>query len=319
MSKRLHRIATVLTVVAVTAVLLPSPATAAALSAPERLRVTNVTATQISFAWSQNTSGSVGILRARVYQNGALATTTRLVRHTASGVVPGASYSFHVVAVDDAGNTSPPSRTIAVTTRGPGVVPPGPANLRATEVSPTRVDLAFDQPDDSWDIDHYEFFDGAAVVASIPAYAWSSIPTVTLPLRELMPQSSHSYSVQAVRQALGASPSSNTVTLSTPPRTDLQAPSVPAGLTARKGYACFSVALTWAQSSDNNDPQSAIDYEILVNGMREYWVRGVGTASINTVPVGSNTIAVRAVDSSGNASDTATTTFLRKPTCTDDA
>ncbi|GAA1016388.1 hypothetical protein Aple_020220 [Acrocarpospora pleiomorpha] len=320
MSKRLYRIAAVLAVVAVTAVLLPAPATAAALSAPERVRVTNVTATQISFAWSQNTLGSVGTIRARVYQNGALVATTPLVRYTASGLVPGANYSFHVVAVDGVGNTSPPSRTLTVTTRGPGVVPPGPANLRAIEVAPSRVGLAFGQPDDSWDVDRYEVFDGATMVASVPAFSWYGVPTVTLDFRGLTPQSSHSYSVRAIRQAFGASPSSNTLTLSTPPRTDLRAPSVPTGLTAKMArYACFTVTLTWAQSSDDNDPQPAIDYEILVNGQHENWVRGAGTSTIGIVPVGANTIAVRAVDSSGNASGAATTTFLREPSCTDEA
>ncbi|MFI6500955.1 fibronectin type III domain-containing protein [Nonomuraea typhae] len=321
MIKSLYRIATILAVVAVTAVMLSPPGTAAvALSAPEPLRVDNVTATQISFHWSQNTSGSVGVLRARIYQDGALVTTTRLLRHTASGLVPGATYSFHVVAADDAGNTSPPSRTITITTRGPGVVPPGPANLRATEVAPARVGLSFDQPDDSWDVSHYEVLDGGTVVASIPAGFFNGVPTINLAVRGLSPQSSHAYAARAVRAAIGVSPSSNSLTLSTPPRTDVGAPSAPTGLVATMDrYACFSVNLTWTQSSDNADPQSAIDYEVLVNGTHENWVRGAGTHTIGIVPVGNNTIAVRAVDSSGNASAAATTTFLRPPDCTDDA
>ncbi|MBB5075015.1 fibronectin type III domain-containing protein [Nonomuraea endophytica] len=321
MTKFLHRIAAILAVVAVSAVMLSPPGAAAvALSAPEPLRVDSVTATQIAFHWSQNTSGSVGILRARVYQNGALVTTTRLQRYTASGLVPGATYSFHVIAADDGGNTSPPSRTITITTRGPGVVPPGPANLRATEVAAARVGLAFEQPDDSWDIGHYEILDGATVVATIGAGAFSGIPTINLALRGLAPQSSHSYVARAVRGAIGVSPSSNTLTLSTLPRTDLAAPSAPTGLVAKVDrYACFSVVLTWTQSSDNADPQSAVDYEILVNGTHEGWVRGVGTHLIGIVPVGNNTIAVRAVDSSGNTSASAITTFLRPPDCGDDA
>ncbi|WP_157249997.1 fibronectin type III domain-containing protein [Nonomuraea typhae] len=306
---------------AVTAVMLSPPGAAAvALSAPEPLRVDGVTATQISFHWSQNASGSVGVLRARVYQDGALATTTRLQRYTASGLVPGATYSFHVVAADDAGNTSPPSRTITITTRGPGVVPPGPANLRATEVASARVGLAFDQPDDSWDVGRYEVLDGGTVVASIPAGSFNGVPTINLALRGLSAQSSHAYTARAVRGAIGVSPSSNTLTLSTPARTDLVAPSAPTGLVAAMDrYACFSVVLTWTPSGDDADPPSAIDYEILVNGAHESWVRGAGTHTIGMVPVGNNTIEVRAVDSSGNASAAATATFPRPPDCTDDA
>ncbi|MFE0146447.1 fibronectin type III domain-containing protein [Nonomuraea sp. NPDC059007] len=321
MIKRLSRFAAILAAVAVAAVMSSPPSTAAvALSAPEPLRVDTVSATQISFHWSQNTSGSVGILRGRVYQNGALVATTRLQRYTASGLVPGATYSFQVIAADDAGNTSPPSRTLTITTRGPGVVPPGPANLRATEVASARVGLAFEQPDDSWDISYYEVLDGGAVVATIPAGPFDGIETIGLAVRGLTAQSSHAYVARAVRGAIGVSPSSNTLTLDTLPRTDLAAPSAPTGLVAKTArYACFTVDLTWNQSSDNADPQPAIDYEVLVNGTHDGWVRGAGAYTIGIVPVGDNTIAVRAVDSSGNASAAATTTFVRSPSCGDDA
>jgi hypothetical protein len=79
------------------------------------------------------------------------------------------------------------------------------------------------------------------------------------------------------------------------------------------------VNVAWAQSSDNNDPQAALDYDVRVNGVRELWVRGVGRASIDIVPVGTNLISVTAVDSSGNSSAAATTTFFRKSSCTDEA
>ncbi|RJL30013.1 fibronectin type III domain-containing protein [Bailinhaonella thermotolerans] len=295
-----------------------TPATASALSAPERLRVSHVTATEIAFHWSQNTGGSAGTVRARVFQNGAQVATTPLVRHTASGLVPGATYSFHVVAFDAAGNTSPPSRTITVTTRGPGVVPPGPANLRATEVAAARAGLAFDQPDDAWDIGHYEVFDGTARIASVPASSFFAVPTVTLDVRGLAPESSHEYSVRAVRPS-GPSPASNPLTVRTLARTDLRPPSAPTGLTARAAtYPCFSPRLTWTQSVDDRDPRAAIDYEVLVGGTHDQWVRGAGAAVVAEVPVGVSTIGVRAVDSSGNASALATTTFTREPSCTDD-
>jgi len=307
--------------VAAAAVAIPTSASATTtLIAPERLRVTNVTATQISFAWSQNTTGAVGTIRAQIFQDGTLVATTPLVRYTASGLTPGATYSFHMVAADSVGNTSPPTRTITVTTRGPGIIPPGPSDLRATEVSPARVMLAFQQPDDSWDISTYQVFDGTTLVASIYASSWFGIPMVTLPLRELTPGSAHSYRVQATRPGFGVSASSNILAVTLPARTDTAAPSTPADLIARRGaYACFSVRLTWTQSSDNQDAQAALDYEVRVNGTLETWVRGVGSAPIGIVPVGTNVISVRAVDSSGNASAAATATFVRDPSCTDEA
>ncbi|MGW3349136.1 fibronectin type III domain-containing protein [Nonomuraea rubra] len=317
MIRSLSRVLAIAAALAITGLCLPPPATAtAALLAPEAMRVTNVTATQIAFHWSQNVGGAVGTVRNEVYRNGVKVGGGPLLSHTSSGLVPAQTYSFHVIAYDEAGNTSPPSRTLTVTTRGPGVVPPGPANLRVTRLDPTRVDLTFDQPDDNWDIYGYEIFDGTVSVSR--TYGWFGQPTVLRGLRELAPESAHAYSVRALRQEFGASAPSNTVTVTTPRRTDLQAPSVPAGLTARRdAYACHSVRVTWTQSTDDTDPQPAIDYDIFVNGTREAWVRGVGSYIVFTVPMGASTIGVRAVDGSGNVSGTATATFTRPSTCVD--
>lgn len=314
---RLARIVTaVLAVTAATVVASSSPV-AAAPATPLRLHTTNVTATQISLAWSQNTS--TGPVRARVYKDGVLAATTSLVRYTATGLTPEGTYSFYVVAIDSAGNASAPTRTVTVTTRGPGVVPPGPANLRATDVAPGRIDLAFDQPEDSWDITGYQVFDGTTVVATAYTFQWWGIPTIPLTVHELAPGTAHSYSVRAYRDTFGASAPSNTLALTTPARTDTSAPSTPADFQASMArYACFSVILTWNQSTDNSDPQAAIDYQIFINGGFHAWVRGTGTAQIGIVPFGNNTITVRAVDRSGNASATAAATFFRPDWCTDD-
>jgi hypothetical protein len=79
------------------------------------------------------------------------------------------------------------------------------------------------------------------------------------------------------------------------------------------------VNVTWAQSSDNNDPQAALDFDLRLNGVRDFWVRGAGRASIGIVPVGTSVISVTAIDSSGNSSAAASTTFFRKSSCTDEA
>lgn len=317
---RLYRLAMAV-VVAATAMAIPATASAAVtLRAPERVRVTNVTATQISFAWSQNMLGAVGTVRARIFRDGVQVATTPLVRYTASGLVPGATYTFHVIASDSAGNTSPASRTLTVTTRGPGVAPPGPTGLSAAEVSAGRVELSFRQPDDSWDVNGYEVFDGATAVAWIYPFDWVGSDNVTVRLRELAPGSSHAYRVHAVRFGIGVSASSNTVEVTLPARTDFAAPSTPGDLSVREAvYACFNLNVKWSQSSDDTDPQAALDYEVLVNGVRDSWARGVGAASIGIVPIGTNLISVRAVDSSGNISIAATATFVRDPSCSDES
>lgn len=307
--------------VAATAVAIPTSASAAEiLKSPERLHVTNVTATEVSFRWVQNVSGFIGQYRFRIFRNGSQVATIPLINYRASGLTPGATYTFHVVAADAVGNTSPASRTLTVTTRGPGVIPPGPTNLRTTEVAPSRVSIAFAQPDDAWDISQYEVFDGTTRVASLYASFFWGLPTIEFPLRELAPGSGHSYWARAVRPGFGNSPLSNTVGVTLPAKTDNVSPSVPTALIVKQAtYACFTVNVTWAQSSDDTDSQPAIDYDVRVNGVREGWVRGAGTFQIGIIPVGTNVVTVNAVDSSGNASAVATGTYVRNPSCTDDA
>jgi hypothetical protein len=63
------------------------------------------------------------------------------------------------------------------------------------------------------------------------------------------------------------------------------------------------ITLFWDQSTDNSDPQSLILYGIFVNGVfSEPGAIGSGRASTYCVGEGLNTITVRAVDTSGNAS-----------------
>ena len=106
-----------------------SSRTATASSAPPtpfNFYVNRVTDTQVSMQWSP------GYLteptRWRVYQNDQLVATRIGSSYLASGLVPGGSYSYYVVAVDQRGDVSAPTRTITVTTRGPGVEPGGPAD-----------------------------------------------------------------------------------------------------------------------------------------------------------------------------------------------
>jgi hypothetical protein len=63
--------------------------------------------------------------------------------------------------------------------------------------------------------------------------------------------------------------------------------------------------VTWAESTDDVDPQDAIRYEVYVNGELADLVFGVGS-SISYGVFGTNVIEVYAIDAAGNRSAPAT-------------
>ncbi|TDC48507.1 hypothetical protein E1212_21080 [Jiangella ureilytica] len=280
---------------------LTGPATATAGSAPPtpfNFYVNNVTATQVSMQWSPGHLTEP--TRWRVYQNDVLVTTSLGSAYVARHLVPGQTYSYRIVAVDGSGDVAAPTRTITVTTRGPGVQPGAPSGLRATEVAPARVALEFDRPGDEFDVWAYQVFDGTALVGT--AAAPFAQPTATVTIRRLAPGSAHTYTVRALRSS-GLSAPSNALAVTTPTTTDAAPPTAPAGLTGRiVHYTCDNAALAWTPSTDAVDAAAGLDYEVFGNGRLISAVRGTGSATVWLPDLGANTITVRAVDSSGNAS-----------------
>jgi hypothetical protein len=72
---------------------------------------------------------------------------------------------------------------------------------------------------------------------------------------------------------------------------------------------CGEVGLRWTQSTDDQDPQSAIRYRIFINGAPDpvgIDAIGVGRWVTYGVVDGENTFVLRAIDSAGNVSARAT-------------
>jgi chitodextrinase len=85
-------------------------------TAPTNLRSTSVTATSISLAWNPS-SDDVGIVVYQVYSGSTVVGTAPAgTTGTVSGLSPGTTYGFTVVAKDAAGNTSASSSVVSVTT-----------------------------------------------------------------------------------------------------------------------------------------------------------------------------------------------------------
>lgn len=84
-------------------------------SAPSSLTASAITSSSVTLTWSASTD-NVGVAGYRIYNGTELAGTTNGLSYTVSGLQPETSYTFTVVAFDEAGNVSPPSGALNVTT-----------------------------------------------------------------------------------------------------------------------------------------------------------------------------------------------------------
>jgi hypothetical protein len=277
---------------------------------PINFLVNGVTDTRVSMQWSPGyMTEPTGW---RVYRNGVQVAASAGSAFWDRNLLPGAAYSYFIVAYDTAGNTAPPTRTITVTTRGPGVLPGSPTNLRVREIAPARVTLEFDRPGDEFDVSQYRVYEGGTQVATVYKYPFAGAST-TVDIRRLTPGTAHAYTVRADRYPYGLSAPTNTLSVSLPGTTDLQSPTAPTGLVATESrYSCDFADLRWTQSADDADAASAIDYEVYTDGVFNHYVRGTGLSqAVQFFSHGVHTVTVRAMDGSGNASAHSSTATFR--------
>ncbi|GLW65555.1 chitinase [Actinomadura rubrobrunea] len=99
-------------------------------SAPGNLRSTGKTATSVTLAWNAATD-DVGVTAYDVYRGDTKAATVTGTSATVSGLSPDTTYTFTVRARDAAGNTSPASNAVSVTTDADDGNPdPGPSDRK---------------------------------------------------------------------------------------------------------------------------------------------------------------------------------------------
>jgi acid phosphatase type 7 len=200
------------------------------------------------------------------------------------------SYDWNFVP--EAGKTLTDSGSTACHGATSDTTPPtAPANLTATAVSPTQVNLSWDASTDNVGVAGYKVYrDGAFLTStSTTSYLDSTVQGGT----------SHSYTVYAYDAAGNISPASNTATVTTP--TDTQPPTTPTGL-AGAAVSASQVNLTWNAASDN---VGVAGYTVYRNGSPIATTSGANATSYSDTSVASGTTytyTVDAFDGTGNHS-----------------
>jgi chitodextrinase len=266
---------------------------------PKNLHVTSLSHTSATLAWDPSTDNS-GSFSYNVNKDGQGFTVPQTqTSYTIDWLSPGQTYSFYVTAVDKALNRSGQSNAVTVTTPK-DTTPPTAPELSGSVRGPSQVSLTWTRSTDELAtfVGYRIFANGAPVTEHVNWYGETSVV-----LRHLTPATSYAFTVQA-HDFSGNTATSNAVTLKTEATGDVTPPSAPTNVRIIDG-GCVEFWLGWTQSTDDTDPQYAIEYEIYVNGALSPLPVGGGIDRdfVYGTAGGENTFTVKAVDRAGNTSE----------------
>ncbi len=220
-------------------------------TAPQGLAATGAGMQQVNLTWSASTDNVMvaGYTIYRAKSGSSMvavgSSTTTSFSDTVS-LMPGATYSYAVVAFDEVQNTSPQS-AIATATTTPDTQPPtAPQNLVANAAGMQQVNLSWSPSTDNVMVASYTIY--RAKSGSSMVVVGSSTSTSFTDTASLMPGTSYNYAVIASDEVQNTSAQSPVATTST--AADTQPPTAPQNLVANAA-GMQKVTLTWSSSTDN--------------------------------------------------------------------
>jgi chitodextrinase len=267
---------------------------------PTNLQATNLTHKTVTLAWNPSTDNSGSVTYVVDKDGQGFTVPQGQTTYTIDWLSPGQTYNFNVRAYDGSLNGSAASNTVTVTTPADTTPPTTPA-LSGFVRGPSQVELSWTRSTDDLSpfVGYRIFANGVQVTAHINWYAETRVV-----LRHLMPATSYTFTVQAHDHNGNNSATSNAVPLTTEATNDVTPPSAPTNVRIVGSFGCPEFFVGWTQSSDDTDPQFAIEYEIYVNGVLSPLPvsAGVDQDFVYATASGANTFTVKAVDRAGNTS-----------------
>jgi chitodextrinase len=219
-------------------------------------------------------------------------------RVTLTGLAPNTNYNYRVRSRDAAGNERVGVNATFRTLAGADTTPPSaPANLGASAVSASQVNLTWTASTDNVGVTGYRVFRGGAQVATPAGTSYSDVG--------LAPSTAYSYTVRAVDAAGNVSGPSNTASATTLPPADTTPPAVAISFPA-EGAALTGIVNVTADATDN---VGVVGVRFLVDGI------AVGVEDTQppyayawdtrTAASGPHTLAARARDAAGTTTTSA--------------
>lgn len=276
-------------------------------STPGTPTASNITSLGFTLTWPSSTDNVrvTGYRVSTVMLAGSLlpylqwtSTTNSL---TISGLVPAQRLQLEVRALDSAGNVSPPSPSVTVTTAGtPDTsAPTAPGTPVASNVTSTSVTLTWPASSDNVAVAAY----GVSETALMGGVTIATSRTNSVVVNSLSPGRTYTFSIFAIDWANNRSPQSASVNVTTPSTTiDTTPPTVP-GTPVASNLKPTSVTLSWAASTDDVGVASYSVYDMAANSIVPLATSSTTTVSVTTLtPGGSYVLVVVAQDAAGNRS-----------------
>jgi hypothetical protein len=261
-----------------------------------------------------NAADNVGVTKVEFYVDGTLKNTDTSSPYASNAIdttaLSNALHTLTAKAYDAANNSS--TAAIGVTVQnGDTTAPSTPTNLHTTSVSFNQVVFAWNASTDNVGVSKYFIIRNGSTIGSVNS------PTLTFTDTNVNAQTNYSYQVIAQDAAGNNSPSSATLSVTTPVASDTTPPTAPSNLVG-SAVSQTQINLTWTASTDNVGVAS---YRITRNNVILNTISGSSNTFGDTgLTAGTNyTYFVEAIDATGNISpksNTATVTTPSNPTPT---
>ena len=256
------------------------------------LAASGTTQTTTNLSWSGATD-NVAVTGYDVFRNGALiGSTTTATTFAVTGLTASTVYSFTVKSKDAAGNVSPDSNSVSVTTLtpAPDTTAPNAPTLSASGTTQTTTNLSWSGATDNVAVTGYDVLRNGALIGS-------TTTATTFAVTGLTASTAYTFNVRAKDAAGNVSLDSNTVTVTTL-TPDTTAPTAPT--LSASGTTSTTTNLSWTGATDN---VAVSGYDVLRNGT----IIGSTTTATTFAVTGltastAYTFNVRAKDAAANVS-----------------